>query len=1081
MSNQSINNRYRPGKKLGEGGMGVVYSATDRLTGQTVALKSVIVPARQLQFATKVTDDTDARVSLAQEFRTLAGLRHPHIVSVLDYGFDEQRRPYFTMQLIENAQTITEYARLLPTVEKIRLLTEMLQALTYLHHRGIVHRDLKPANVMVNPEGVVRVMDFGLAMEQNLSGELSGVVGTMAYIAPEIFAEMPATSRSDLYAVGIIAYEMFMGQHPFPTKNAAAMVLAIISDVPDTSSLPFEIARVIDRLLAKNPDDRYESAQAVIDALCEAIGQPIPQESAALRESVIQAAKFVGREGELAALVTVLNGLFPHTLQPFDKNLWLIGGESGVGKSRLVDELRTRALVKGALVLRGQAVEGATLPYQLWRDPVRRLILSVDLNPLEASVLKEIVPDIATLLEHPVNDAPELSRDARQQRLVATLVAVIQRFFEGNKTPLILLLEDLHWAGESLPLLKRLIPLTRQFPFLIVGTYRDDEYGTLPAEFPEAQVMKLSRLSSDALANLTASMLGSAPDELVEMLARETEGNTFFIVEVVRALAEDVRRLSDIPSMSLPQQVITGGVREVVRRRLGRVPVWAQPTLKRAAVAGREIDLQILKRLIAHAASIESFLIACANAAVLEFTDGNWRFAHDKLREVMLHDLIEQERPLLHREIAEALEAVYPDQPAYAERLVTHWREAGDFDKEGYYTLIAGESLINRSEFERARKLLQHALTRFEGDSETAFNLLKLLGDVDENISSYAGAAAYYEQALALAEREQNEAQISEVLARRAKVVHRQGDLEGGENLVQRALEIAQRLDLSEVIATCYALLSGMAYTRGNFVPAYEYGLQAYHVRLELKNTNATADILNNLGVIKDASGDYELSLRYHDESLKLHQQIGNRSGVATNLNNMGTVALDMGNFSLARDYFHQSATIRREIGDRYGLGTTLANLGVTAYFQGDVAGACEYLVQGLEISKEIGDRFTTVLTLGNLVEGYTTLGEYELAREYLREALHLVSELNTVAYTAQILNQALPLMYLKSDPSYAAQVVGMISQAPEKVAETDGTLSQYKTQLETRLGVEAVATLIEKGQSLDFKSVIRRMLAEIA
>ncbi|HEX2621091.1 MAG TPA: protein kinase, partial [Phototrophicaceae bacterium] len=136
-----INSRYRLRGQLGEGGMGAVYRADDRLTGQTVALKRVTVADDQLHFASR-RNDQDIRLALAQEFRTLAGLRHPHIVSVLDYGFDEQRQPYFTMQLIEEAKTLTEYAAEMDTVDKVRVLNEMLQALAYLHRRGIIHHDL---------------------------------------------------------------------------------------------------------------------------------------------------------------------------------------------------------------------------------------------------------------------------------------------------------------------------------------------------------------------------------------------------------------------------------------------------------------------------------------------------------------------------------------------------------------------------------------------------------------------------------------------------------------------------------------------------------------------------------------------------------------------------------------------------------------------------------------------------------------------------------------------------------------------------------------------------------------------------
>src|SRR5258707_1825583 len=155
-----------------------------------------------------------------------------------------------------------------------------------------------------------------------------------------------------------------------------------------------DLADVLNRLLDKSAGQRYASADETISALCAATSQPIPAEDAALRESFLQAAQFVGREAEFARLKTALD----ETIGGHG-SAWLVGGESGVGKSRLLDELRTRSLVAGALVLRGQAVEGGGLPYQLWRDPARRLALSTSLTDLEAGIVKEVVPDIGALLE----------------------------------------------------------------------------------------------------------------------------------------------------------------------------------------------------------------------------------------------------------------------------------------------------------------------------------------------------------------------------------------------------------------------------------------------------------------------------------------------------------------------------------------------------------------------------------------------------------------------------------------------------------------------------------------------------------
>src|SRR5258708_30804610 len=161
-----IGHRYYLSNLLGAGGMGSVYRALDRLTGQSVALKRVTAAPDQLQFGTQ-DESSDLRVALAREFAALSSLKHPHIISVLDYGFEEDGQPYFTMDLLENAQPLNIAAENQPLDARINLLAQMLQALAYLHRRGILHRDLKPGNVLVaNDQSKVLVFRLPSARHQ---------------------------------------------------------------------------------------------------------------------------------------------------------------------------------------------------------------------------------------------------------------------------------------------------------------------------------------------------------------------------------------------------------------------------------------------------------------------------------------------------------------------------------------------------------------------------------------------------------------------------------------------------------------------------------------------------------------------------------------------------------------------------------------------------------------------------------------------------------------------------------------------------------------------------------------------------
>src|SRR5258706_7994953 len=228
-----LGRRYRLQDRLGAGGMGAVYRAYDRLTGEWIALKRVLAADEDIVF-TSSHRSVDLRVALAQEFQWLASLRHPYIIAVLDYGFDSERQPYFTMELLNGAQTIREAARSIPRDEQLALFVQVLQALTYLHRRGIIHRDIKPGNVLVT-NNQARVLDFGLSVR--MSTESAESSGTLAYMAPELLMGEPATISSDLYALGIIAYEVFAGQHPFDVKSLTILTEQILREPPDLSLL----------------------------------------------------------------------------------------------------------------------------------------------------------------------------------------------------------------------------------------------------------------------------------------------------------------------------------------------------------------------------------------------------------------------------------------------------------------------------------------------------------------------------------------------------------------------------------------------------------------------------------------------------------------------------------------------------------------------------------------------------------------------------------------------------------------------------------------------------------------------------
>ena len=206
-----LGNRYRLLDLLGAGGMGSVYRAVDELTGETVALKRVAPSAIQ-----PITTP-ELRLALAHEFQALAGLRHPNIIAGLDCGFDEEQKPFYTMELLDGARPLLPSIGRAPHAVRIGLLLDLLDALRYLHRRGVLHRDLKPSNILV-VEGAagpaIKLVDFGLSTGSD-EAHRHRAAGTLLYMAPELLLGAPASVASDLFAVGVLACEVLGGRRPF--------------------------------------------------------------------------------------------------------------------------------------------------------------------------------------------------------------------------------------------------------------------------------------------------------------------------------------------------------------------------------------------------------------------------------------------------------------------------------------------------------------------------------------------------------------------------------------------------------------------------------------------------------------------------------------------------------------------------------------------------------------------------------------------------------------------------------------------------------------------------------------------------
>lgn len=1037
MSAGVLGNRYVLQERIGGGGMGVVFRAYDRLTGQRVALKQVTRAIEDLQLGTS-KKRLNLRLALAQEFRVLSALRHPHIISVLDYGFDETGQPYFTMDLLENAPNILDAGWAESYDFRMKLFAQMVQALDYLHRWRILHRDLKPDNVMV-VDGQVKVLDFGLALWRD-QAEPDDVTGTLAYMSPEVLSGFPATEASDLYAAGVIGYELFAERHLYEFNSVTMLVNDILKTPVNTDPLDVThpVAEVFKRLLAKQPEQRYPNAAATLTALDVATGRKQTTETQAIRESFLQAAPFVGREAERAQLAEALD-----KAAKGQGSSWLIGGESGVGKSRLLEDVQPHALVAGVHVLRGQAVSEGSSPYTLWRDALRRLALIIEMTDAEAGVVKALVPDIADLLDRIVPDALEIEPSPAQARLLGVITGLFRRLNQ----PAVILLEDLQWAGsESLTLLNQINQIIADLPLMIVGTFRNDERSDLPDRFPTMHLIELVRLTPEEIAELSASMLGvgGSQPRVVNLLERETEGNVFFLVEVVRALAEEAGSLERIGTMPLPDHVFAGGIRRIIQRRLERVPERWHELLKIAALAGRHIDLGILMHIVnarEWQISMDGFLSACANAAVVEIYEGYWRFAHDKLREGIISSLTASERESLHSQIAEAIEHVHPSDETQAAALAHHWDMAGVASKAIDYHLRAGHLAFENSAYREAIDFFERGL-----------KLLEALSD----------------------DRREQRASIMVELAGAYWGMSRYDD---AERFYQDSLLVFRQINHPLGIANSIKGLGDVARRRGDFATAQSYYLEALTLCRASGNSVAIGLALARLGNLMRTLGDSKQGRDYYNEAQQIFEELGERSRLASIHSGLGLLASDLGELGEARRHLQLSLEIAREVHNPGGTGLVLTGLAWMNFLEGDYQEARRLSLESLAMAREIGERWMIGNNLGNLGKIMCKMKDLDAAETYLREALEIASEIGAVPLSLDILPGIAEILKEKGRYLQATELIGLAHTHPSTYNEVTQQCNVLLVELRKVLPQKMLNAALESGRKLDLAPTVQKII----
>jgi predicted ATPase len=957
---------------LGAGGMGEVYRARDTRLNRNVAIK--LLPEA-------VASNRDRLSRFEQEARSASALNHPNIVTIYELG-NSAPHHYIAMELVDG-KTLRELlgGGPMPMRRVLDIGVQVSEGLTKAHEAGITHRDLKPENLMVTSEGLVKILDFGLAKiaaNQTDDGQTAtssgsptasgAIIGTVGYMSPEQVAGQSLNFHSDQFSLGLVLYEMVAGKRAFQRPTAAETMVAILREPVEPAGAvnreaPAPLCWLIERCLNKSADKRYVSTRelarelaAIRDRFSEKQTAPAEAKPANLP---VPRTGFVGRGHEVATAREMLK-------RP-EVRLITVTGPGGIGKTRLAIE------VAGGLA--------SLFPAGIHFVP---------LSPLsEPAMIASAIAQTLGLRELGGQTPQELLRKSLQESL---------------SEPLLLLLDNFEHLMQAAPFVADLLAMGPNLKILVTSRaplriYGEHEFPVSPLGLPDPRIASSVDVLADvpAIALFLQRAVAAKPGfelnrenaaAVVEICAR-LDGLPLAI-ELAAARVKVLTPAAMLSRLASRLQLLTGGARDLPQRQqtLRAALDWSYDLLSPA-------EQRLFRRLsvFVGGCNLEGIEAVCDTKGDLDLD------LLDGMASLVDKSLVRQTEEASGDSRFSMLETM---REYGLDKLRANGEEAATRRAHAAYCLVLAEEQSHEQtssetpgdleQFEFEHNNFRAALEWLieTGDADWGLRLGTALFRFWENREYFAegrdklGKLLHLEKAAVFSKARMRALFAAGVLA------GQQGDYAAASGLIGESRSIAQKLGDNTGLAISLNALAVFARDRGDLDLARDLFQQSLDLWRDLGDLIAVARALNNLASVMKLRRDFERARALHSECLAIFRGLRDRTGVAWSLNNQGDVARDQGELRAAQELYEQALAMFRELGDHWGLAGTLADLGNLAREERDYDRAHSLYRESLKHFQDLGHKRGVARLLECFASSEAAQGQAEQALRHFGAAAAL-------------------------------------------------------------------------------------------